>query len=336
MNKIVGVLGVFVVVCVVMYLAGCGGSSGGSSTTAGGGTAAVGSLGGTVYNTAVAVGDLAQVEFNASTNQYAYEIVSGSGQGEKSSGTLTKTHDYLYQDADGSPVIIFPDNVFIAPSGGTGMLVGVPRLTSDYDATAIAGVYNYVELAGTSSQSFSDYTGAYGTFRVNSGGTWDALESGNLGGGASAGSSGTWTDQGNGVLIVKDSSGNKIGNAMLHPNYNSSGTTEKVLIIDLCDSSGSGWYGAMVGVKQQSITSGSVDGTYKLLESDESGLITVTVNGGTATTPGGSMPLNYDSPWQGFINSTADNTLVLISPSGIFFGGGSDSTSAWIFAGIKQ
>ncbi len=329
-----------VVVSVVMYLAGCGGSSGGSSTTSGSGTAAVGSLGGTVYNTAVSVGDLAQVEFNAQTKQYAYEVIAGFDAGSKDSGTLAKVDgygNYLYQDGSGNPVVIFPDNIFIAPSEGAGMLVGVPALTTTYSTTAIAGVYNYVELGGSSGTSFSNYQGSYGTFKVNADGTWSSWEEGDLTSNADLGGNakqnGTWADQGNGVIYAKDGSGNKVANVMIHPDYK--GTTDAVLIIDQCDAVND-WYGIMIGVKQTTLSSGQVDGTYNVLASDEAGIITVNVNGSTASNPGNSMNLNYNSPWNGFISSTSDNTIVLITPSGVFFGGGSDTTAEWVFAGMKQ
>jgi len=319
-----------------------GGGDGDSDTTTGGGGGGttpveLPTIGGTIYNSAQAVGDLLQVAFNPATLEYGYTFIEpadgGSGTGTLS--LMTGYTQYVYQDEYGMPVIVFPDNVFIAiPGGGDeGLLVGVPSLTTAYTASEIAGVYNFVQLAGTGGD-LATYEGNYGTFKVNADGTWESWDEGDLTSntdiGGNAKDSGTWEDQGNGIVYAYRS-GTKIANVMIHPDY-AGNAAEKVLLLDINDGD---FKGIMLGVKQQALTSGSADGTYTLVESDEENLFEITVAGNTVTHPDGMLPITYNSPWTGFVYGD-DGTLVLMLPSGIFFGGGEDADSAWVFAGIKK
>jgi hypothetical protein len=329
----------FLVAVLALGLIAVIGSGGDDDSTTTGGTAPVDltDIGGTIYNSAQSVGDLLQVAFNPTTLQYGYTVIEGINAGDSGTGTLSLMAgytEYVYETEDNVPVIVFPDNVFIAIPGGTdeGLMVGVPSLATSYTAADIAGVYNYVQFAGTGGD-VANYEGTYGTFRVNAGGTWDHLEEGNLpASGGTPDDSGTWSDQGNGIIYAYRGAA-KIANVMIHPSYAGS-ATEQVLIIDINDQA-SDFRGIMLGVKQQSITSGSVDATYALLESDHTSITTIIVNGTTVTTPDGPVTVTYDSPWTGFVQAP-DNTIVLMLPGGIFFGGGEDVDGAWIFAGIDK
>jgi hypothetical protein len=87
-------------------------------------------------------------------------------------------------------------------------------------------------------------------------------------------------------------------------------------------------------VKQKAISPGDADGDYSLLESDEGSIIPITVSGNNVIHPEGTSPITYNYPWDGFVVG-ADNTLELVLPGGIFFGGGAEGGDCWIFAGIK-
>jgi len=91
----------------------------------------------------------------------------------------------------------------------------------------------------------------------------------------------------------------------------------------------------MLGVKQQAITSGSVDGTYALLASDKEEIVEVTVTGATVKHPGATLSITYDSPWTGFVEGD-DGTRVLMLPGGIFFGVGGGGYDFWVLAGITK
>ena len=314
------------------------------TTTNGGGdettTVDLTDIGGIIYNTAEAVGDLLQVAFNPTTLEYGFNVIEGINEGQSDTGTLslmTGYTQYLYETDDGQPVIVFPDNTFIAiPGGGDeGISVGVPSLTTDYTVDDIAGVYNFVEFAGTGG-NIDSYEGSYGTFEVKADGTWEAWDEGDLTSDTDIGgnekTTGTWEDQGNGIVYAKKSNGNKFANVMLHPAYAGS-ADEKVLIIDICDTEND-FRGVMLGVKQMELTSGNLDGTYTMLESDEGDILPISVSGTTVSTPGGDLTITYNSPWNGFMQG-GEGTLVLMLPGGIFFGGGGDGDNEWIFAGIK-
>lgn len=344
-RKKTGFFKTFHYLCLVAVLAvglitivGSGGGDDAATTTTPGtttdGTTTVDltTIGGTTYNAAEAVGDLFQVAFNPTTLEFGYNYIEGINEGESGTGTLslmTGFTQYVYETDDGQPVIVFPDNTFIAiPGGGDeGISVGVPSLTTDYTVDDIAGVYNFVQFAGTGG-NVEDYEGSYGTFEVKADGTWESLDEGDLST-DTADDSGTWEDQGNGIIYAKKS-GVKIGNVMVHPSY-AGNADEQVLIIDLHDGD---FRGIMLGVKQQAVTSGSVDGGYALLESDEGDILPISVSGTTVSTPGGDLTITYNSPWNGFVQG-GEGTLVLMLPGGIFFGGGGDGDNEWIFAGIK-
>jgi hypothetical protein len=294
------------------------------------------SIGGTIYNGAQSIGDLFQVAFNPTTLNYMAVVIEGDEEGESETGTLSPMAgytQYVYETADHVPVIIFPDNVFIAiPGGGDeGLMVGVPSLAGNYTAADIAGVYNFVQFAGTAGD-IANYEGSYGTFKVDAGGTWEVSDGGDLGATIPPvpDDSGTWVDQGNGIIYAY-SGGNKVANVMIHPSY-AGNDTEQVLIIDINDGTDRG---IMLGVMQQPIDQGDVDGTYALLESDEEELFEVEISGTDAITPDGTGTLTYNSPWNGFVE-VEDGSLVLMLPGGILFGGGEESGDFWIFAGIRQ
>ncbi|MBI5741154.1 MAG: hypothetical protein HZA16_10595 [Nitrospirae bacterium] len=299
------------------YLTACGGGGGGGGSSKdddnGGGTGSVG----TTYNAAASIGDLLTYTVNTETLEYTYSFIEGTYAGATGNGTLSKASgygDYVYTTSDGVPVVLLPNNLVIAALSNIDLIVGVPKLTTGYSTSEIAGIYNYVE--------YTNYGGSYGTFQASAGGVWQSWDQTDAIG--LPDSSGTWTDQGNGVIYVYNSSLMKIANAMLLPSAGGG----KVIVIDFTGTK----KGIGIGVKQQSITSGSVNGKYDILDSSESQMYTVTVNGTDVTTPLGSLTVIYDFPWTGFVYAPSLGGLYLMTPDGIFFGGDGYS----VLAGIKE
>lgn len=72
---------------------------------------------------------------------------------------------------------------------------------------------------------------------------------------------------------------------MIHSSY-AGDSAQKVLIIDICDTIND-YSGILLGVGQQAITEGSVDGTYSVLLSDDSDIFTIEVSSTTVAAPDG-------------------------------------------------
>jgi len=90
-------------------------------------------------------------------------------------------------------------------------------------------------------------------------------------------------------------------------------------------------------VKQQSISSGNVNGTYDVLDTSEDEMYTVTVSGTSASTPDGIITLQYNCPWTGFVCEVGGyEGIYLMTTDGIFFGGYEYGSSSAILAGIKE
>ena len=315
-----GVLGTVVLATTFSLLAGCGGGGGGggggTTPTDGGGTGGVD----VTYNAAANIGDLLTYTLNTTTRAYSYNFVAGSLQGTSHSGTLTPVPgygDYVYETDQGAEVVLFPNNLIVGVTPGTDLFAGVPRLTTNYTVSECIGVYNYVDIIGNNS--------SYGTFQVGDG-VWSRWSMGNASGTPSE--TGTWEDQGDGVIYAYEGT-TKVANVMILP---ASGGG-KTLILDY-PSGGMG-----IGVKQQSVSSGAVNGTYDVLDTQEDGLYQATVNGTTVSfSPPGwqSLTVEYNSPWTGFVSTPEESGIWLGTPDGIFVGGYTENGLDYIAAGIKQ
>ncbi len=305
----------FILLSFALILGACGGGGSDNNNTASPPPTGT-------YNAAGSVGDLLTYTLNNNL-EYTYSVEEGIYKGSTGSGTLTPLTgygNYVYTTTLGDPVVLLPNNLVIAGAMGM-MIVGVPELTTDYTPSEIAGLYNYVEYVN-SAQS-------YGTFEVFEDGTWKSWDETNKQLSTSDGS-GTWVDQGNGVIEVMNGS-TKIANAMLLPSSDGG----KVIVIDYTGSRS----GIGAGVKQASIGSGTVNGTYDTLSSIEDNVFEVTVSGTNVTTPEGTITISYNCPWTGLVCELDGGDIVgiyLVTPDGIFFGGYDHGFVSAIVAGIKQ
>ena len=173
---------------------------------------------------------------------------------------------------------------------------------------------------------------SYGTFIGRADGTWTSCLRGNLAAGAcpTQGGSGTFNSLGNGKFQVIDNVGVNIGTAIVFKSNN-----QNVLILDLKDKRALGvGYGTgfLVSSQQQSIVSGSQNGTW--IASSTNGIHgsfqitgnTVTyldINGIVPTTPE-TTSVSYNSPWTGMATS-AFGGIGLLAGSGVYvLGEGTD------------
>ncbi len=298
---------------------------------------------GTTYVAGVSGGDLLTYTLDTSALTYSYEIVESEFglTGQTGSGTLTQNADGTYSPS-GEPatLVVLPNTLIVGMvqlpvgAGNTDMLfAGVPQITTDYTPSGVAGTYNYITyecdepLSGGACTA--GYQVFYGTFQVDAGGTWQSCDRGDLTDPVSnpcSGTplSGTWSDQGNGILAASVG-GTVMASAMLLP----SASGGKVLIVDLKDRpAASAGPGILVGVRQVSLSGMDISGTYRYVStegyfgeaqvpdpntpgiSDSYQLTETTPAGGQQTVNGTFV---RDDPWTGWL-TTGDGTMVLVLP----------------------
>ncbi len=319
-----------------LVVVGCGGSSGGGGDDDDEPT--LPNVGGTTYNSAASVGDLLQVQLNLQSNppQYSYLGLEGEMKGETDQGTMTQKQGfgtYVYTvDRESTFVVSIPDYLaLIAPEGG-GLIAGVPQVVSGFTVADIEGEYNYISMTFDGDTPETQI----GIFKI-AGHNWSVWAGTTAVGNYFAAKisppptpddGGTWEHAGGGIMhVFRDSV--KIANAMVLPS-----TNENVLVIDVCDQGSSG---ILLGIERQSVSSGSVNGTYDVLDPEYDELYTAEVGGETVAInyPDGTQTktMNYNEPGDGFIEvGSSGDDYVLVNPDGVYFGGSSDS----IFAAIAQ
>ena len=337
----------------LLTIVGTGGGGGDGTTTST-------TEGTTTFNSSGTIGDLLTytIDTSVSPMTYSYEIVESDFglAGITGSGTLTKNADGTYTPSNDpkTNVILLANTLIVGGAdvdvGGTEttmLFTGVPALTTNYTASEIAGTYNYINFecgeALSNNQCTEGYKSFYGTFKLETSGTWEACESGDIddqGTNPCAGiDSGTWTDQGNGRITVT-SGGATIGTAMLLP----SGSGGKVLIIDLKDCPGSdAGPGILVGVKKQDIANENLGGTYHFND-DDGGYGDVTVDNtndtwtgtqydsnGNPTTISGSIVRN--DPWNGWLTDSNNNLILILPSDGVWFQTADFPNNNWITMG---
>ncbi|OQY17659.1 MAG: hypothetical protein B6I32_00130 [Desulfobacterium sp. 4572_20] len=338
----------------LLTIVGTGGGGGdGTSTSTTEGT--------TTFNSGGTIGDLLTytIDTSVSPMTYSYEIVESDFglDGTTGSGTLTKNADGTYTPSNDpkTNVILLANTLIVGGAdvdvGGTEttmLFTGVPALTTNYTASEIAGTYNYINFecgeALSNNQCTEGYKSFYGTFKLETSGTWEACESGDIddqGTNSCAGiDNGTWTDQGNGRITVTSSGGATIGTAMLLP----SGSGGKVIIIDLKDRPGLGaGPGILVGVKKQDIANENLGGTYHFND-DDGGYGDVTVDNtkdtwtgthydsnGNPTPISGSIARN--APWNGWLTDSNNNLILILPSDGVWFQTADSPNNDWITMG---
>jgi len=337
----------------LLTIVGTGGGGGDGTTTST-------TEGTTTFNSSGTIGDLLTytIDTSVSPMTYSYEIVeSDFGLANTTgSGTLKLETDgtYTLSSDPGAGVILLPNTlvvgsaeVDISGTTETMLFAGVPALTTNYTASEIAGTYNYINFecgeALSNNQCTEGYKSFYGTFKIETSGTWEACESGDIddqGTNPCAGiDSGTWTDQGNGRITVT-SGGATIGTAMLLP----SGSGGKVIIIDLKDRPGLGaGPGILVGVKKQDIANENLGGTYHFND-DDGGYGDVTVDNTNNTwtgtqydSNGNPTPINgsiaRNDPWNGWLTDSNNNLILILPSDGVWFQTADSPNNDWITMG---
>ncbi len=323
------------------------------SSSSGSGTTASDDSGGdsaqATFNSGGSLGELLTYTINTDTLAYSYNIVASEfGLDDQSgSGTLTKYIDGFVYDADGSVLILLPNALLVGGvdlNGTTMLFTGVPQITGSYSASEIVGTYNYINYECGDSLSGTTCTAGYsseiGTFKVNADGTWGVCAKKNYDS-ASPDLTGTWEDKGNGLIEISYG-GSVIGTIMLLPSSNGG----KVLVADLKDRPGLGaGPGLLVGVKQESVASEDLSGTYHYFDTEES-YERVTISGDTFNTTGGSSgSFERDKPWTGWLTTTDDgsgekNYVLVLPGDGVFLitddGATTDEGGAFLGVGGKQ
>ncbi|RLB22428.1 MAG: hypothetical protein DRG73_06950 [Deltaproteobacteria bacterium] len=337
----------------LLTIVGTGGGGGdGTSTSTTEGT--------TTFNSSGTIGDLLTytIDTSVSPMTYSYTIVESDFglAGTQGSGTLTQNQDGTYTPSNDpkTNVILLANTLIVGGAdvnvGGTEttmLFAGVPALTTNYTASEIAGTYNYITfecpdplVAGACTSEYRSY---YGTFKIETSGTWKSCDRGDIDDQTTNPcehtDQGNWTDQGNGRITVT-SGGATIGTAMLLP----SGSGGKVIIIDLKDRPGLGaGPGILVGVKKQDIANENLGGTYHFND-DDGGYGDVTVDNTNDTWTGTQYDSNgnptpirgsivRNDPWNGWLTDSNNNLILILPSDGVWFQTGDQPNNDWITIG---
>jgi len=327
----------------ILMTLNCGG--GGNGGDNGNGT----KIRGPKFNAGASFGDLLVYTLDTTNLLYSYTIIESSFglNGQSNSGNLILNNDGTYSpSSDPSSRIVLVKNkndanTFLVGQGevqGSPMyFAGVPKITTDYEASEIAGKYNYIsfECPETlqNNECPSEYKAYYGTFEIFADGTWKSCSEGGdidnclpddfL--------SGTWSDSGNGIISV-EVSGLEIGSGMLVPSAGGG----KIIVIDLKNrpplNSGPGF---LIGVKYTDLSGTDLSGVYKYVSTEgyygtatipdpnNSGdtyqIIDTDPQGGTTTITGN---LTRNSPWNGWLegidSNNTTNYILLLPDDGVF------------------
>lgn len=303
--------GICVSICMALMLGACGGSSGGDGGTT---PPVVTHPGSVTFNAAKSVGDLVTYTLNPAGGTYTWVGVQPVDPG--GGGTMTPipgwgSYVYDLSGTDGECVLL-PNKLALVEDDAGALYAGVPQLTTNYNSAAIQGMYNYVGW-DNGSEEFD-----YGTFEITAT-NWYAwsTQNGTVAGQGAADDTGTWTDNGNGVITAMQGP-THVANVLLRPAGN-----ETLLVVDLVADPG-----MYFGVRQRALPAG-IDGVYDVLASDADNLYSVTVSGTTVLTDEGPATIQLNTPWAGFAyNNTVygagdeDFNYLIASPDGLFFGGG--------------
>lgn len=271
---------------------------------------------------AAAIGDLISIDIEG--DKFRFKGLVGKLDNINIEGKLRKAegferHVYESPDMPGFTLVYTPDSVTYHENGNEFGKYGVtvPKISTNYSATSIAGNYNYV----------SQYAGnmlEHGTFTINPNNTWSLWIGVNGSNVDNSNAQGTWEDKGLGYLLIKGTAKDDIDDNVAfnaHAMLNQNG----VLVIDLVTN-----HGIAIGMKQQEIQ--PISAKYDVISSGSSELELVTVNQKKAIIGEHTIPLDYNNPWTGFVSHDTNFMGVLSPSANTFFG----FDKQGLFVAVKQ
>jgi hypothetical protein len=251
-------------------------------------------------------GDCFNVQVNEGAGLYSFKKIVGPAPVGVGQGTMTAaagfgTHAY-YDDDDGTMFATVPSTI-LGIGGLDNAIVGVPVHSGAYDATEIAGMYNY--LSWDYDTTWDELSTSYGTFLVNSDLTWEAFDEvdGTVNP-ASAVDGGTWEDNGDGLITITSNTFGKYGTLAVYPSVNGN----LIAMRYQYRLGGDTYLGSVIGLEQNlGISSGDLNGTYAAIDWEGTTFSELDVTGTTTTLDLGAYDtLTFDSPWTGMISGGAN------------------------------
>jgi hypothetical protein len=251
-------------------------------------------------------GDCFNVQVNEAAGLYSYKKIVGPapvgvGQGSMTLAPGFGAHAY-YDDDDGTMFATVPGKV-LAIGGDENAMVGVPVHSGAYVATDIAGMYNY--LSWDYDTTWDELSTSYGTILINDDGTWEVFdEIDGTANPASAIDSGTWEDEGDGLVTVTSATFGKYGTLAIYPSANGNLLTMRYQY----RMGGDTYVGSVVALEQNlGIGLNDLDGNYVAIDWEGMTFADLAVSGtGTTLDLAGYDTLTFDSPWTGMISGGAN------------------------------
>lgn len=277
-----------------------------------------------IFTAAAAKGELVEYQIDPNLLTYSYTIKS-SAYGLDSTprtGTLTYNQsDDTYTPSGINGKIAYNSSGLlfgvIKENFGSGV-ISVPVFgmkSLEKQISNISDTYNFVSYQCIGNNACIS---KYGTIKINSNGTWQSCETGNLTAvtpncTSSITGSGS-LDSNSGKITLTDNSSATVGTAI---SFVSNG--QKVLVIDLTGGNATLGKGMVVASAQNNAPT-SMDGTWRYIRTSETGrlvingsTITQTIDGGGS----GSTTFTANTPWTGFA-TTANGNIALAAGSGMY------------------
>ena len=296
------------------------------------------------YTTSASVGELLDYTVDTTKLTYSYTITDSAWglKGQSGSGTLTKNSDGTYTPSESSNTrLIIGDGILV---GAIRQVVnnvtydipiyGVSSVVSKLEE--LAGSYNYISRTCS---AIDTCVATYGSFKINSDGTWSSCVAGNI-----AITPSTCTDTSSGTLSSLGAGKFQLGgiNATV---FVATVKTSKVMVVDYYEP-GKGQF--LLGINQSSLGSNTGDGAWFTYSPTDDTAIKMTVSGNKATTKAsdsysfGSNTITSDtevtitrnSPWNGMVQTSTG--IGVVDENGALYGFVSPSNNSYLEFGVRM
>jgi hypothetical protein len=270
-------------------------------------------------------GNFLDVQVNEASALYSWLQLAGPdhigvGQGELTPATGLSTYAFYNADPDDDTMWALNPGKFAAIGGDGYAMLAVPAVSGEYIVASIEGMYNILSMEYE--PAASSETSDYGTLEINADHTWTIWW--NVDGSTAPATNdgeGTWADAGNGRISIKLTGLGNLGQMAIYPSANGN---ILVMYYRFSHPIYGSFYGMIVGLPQASVASGDFDGTYDVINSDDTAFEQVSITGATVSTGGGPVALTFNSPWTGmtrtdggdYVIASQDGLIVAVSSNG--------------------
>ena len=346
-------LAVILITVFITLISGCGGGGGGASVI---------TPNPTTFSGSASAGELVTYTMDTNSSTYSYTIVESQYglTGHTGSGTLISNGDgsYMLSGIPNSKAVILQNGMLVAAIRDT--FSGVTRTVTVFGVSnplttlaAAAATYNFesYQCATLGGCATVPAVTSYGTFQINSNGTWVSCDQANYATapGACVGGSqtGTLVNLGAGKWRVLNGAAGVVGTALAYTAANG----QNVMLIDLHDPTYFG-YGIVVGSSQAAVGASDLNGIWisgmfgELNGAPAIGYDLATVTGGNTVAVTNEVvngvaiansinTFSLNNPWNGMIQNTLGGSPSLFAGTGMVAHSATGAAGSLIGIGFK-